>query len=202
MIKDMDPLFRRYLFILLIVCPYIIILGAVITSGGDWSSLPVRLCGLAGFISLCLGAILTFIRTNIRSLTGQPFLRIHHLLVLAGLVAITIHPLLIALRFQSAAVFIPDLSSLLSFLAQGGRVAIILIYIGFLAAIFRSALHGRWQMIHRLMYPAIILGVIHANLLGQDFLNPAVRWLCNLLAFLVIMTGVAGVVRRHRSGKR
>ncbi|PKL59640.1 MAG: hypothetical protein CVV33_06795 [Methanomicrobiales archaeon HGW-Methanomicrobiales-4] len=158
----------------------------------------LRFCGLFGFLSLSLGAIMNLLKKEIKTTLGQPFINVHHIFVLTGLVLITIHPVLFALSIRDFSVFIPDTSSVLSFLTNGGRVAIILIYIGFLAAVFRSALKGRWVQIHRFMYLALIFGVIHANLLGQDLSDPIIRILYNVLAGVVILTGILKMRHRHR----
>ncbi len=199
----MDLRLRRTLFLLILLAPYVIVSGIVISTGSEEpAGLLIRLCGLCGFIALSTGAILTILRDEIRTTLGQPFIRVHHIFVLAGLLLITLHPVLIALRFQNAAIFIPTFSSVTAFFQNGGRVAILLIYTGFLAAVFQAALKGRWLTIHRIMYPALILGIIHANFVGQDLENPVIRWLCNLMAILVIATGVMKAVQRYRRKSR
>jgi DMSO/TMAO reductase YedYZ heme-binding membrane subunit len=168
------------------------------THPNDILNTGIRFCGLFGFLSLSLGAIMNLLKKEIKTTLGQPFITIHHFFVLAGLVLITIHPVLFGLSIRDFSVFIPDTSSILSSLTNGGRIAIILIYIGFLAAVFRSALNGRWVQIHRVMYLALILGIIHANLLGQDLSDPIIRALYFLLAGAVIFTGIIKMRDRNR----
>lgn len=187
----MNPASRRFLFVILLICPYILVFGIIMnTHPDDAVYTGIRLCGLFGFLSLSIGAMMNLLKREIRTLLGHPFLRVHHLFVLTGLVLITMHPLLYALSARDISVFIPDITSLFLFLMNGGRVAIILIYIGFLAVIFKTALKGRWVQIHRVMYLALILGIIHANILGQDLTDPVIRILYNAIAGGVVLTGI------------
>lgn len=196
---SMNLFTRRCLFVLLLMSPYILVSGIIMnTHPGDVLNTGLRLCGLFGFLSLSLGACMNLLKKEIRTTLGQPFIHVHHIFVLTGLVLITIHPVLFALSISSFSVFIPVTSSVLSFLANGGRVAILLIYIGFLAAVFRSVLKGRWVQIHRIMYLALILGVIHANLLGEDLPDPVIRILYNGVAGVVILTGIIKMRHRHQ----
>ncbi|MFH0966165.1 MAG: hypothetical protein V1862_00570 [Methanobacteriota archaeon] len=195
----MSLLLRRSLFFILLLSPYILVFGIIMnTHLNDVLTTGLRFCGLFGFLSLSLGAIMNLLKKEIRTIFGQPFIHVHHIFVLTGLVLITVHPVLFALSIGDFSAFIPDTSSILSFLTNGGRVAIILIYIGFLAAVFQSAFRGRWVQIHRIMYLALILGVIHANLLGQDLSDPIIRILYNALAGAVIVTGILKMRHRHR----
>ena len=195
----MNLILRRSLFLILLISPYVLVLGIILsTHPSEILNTGLRICGLLGFLSLSMGVIMNLLKKEIKTILGQPFLNIHHVFVLTGLVLITIHPMLFALTVSDFSVFIPDTSSILSFLTNGGRVAIILIYIGFLAAIFRSALKGSWMQIHRIMYLALILGIIHANLLGQDLVDPVIRILYNALAGAVILTGFVKMRHRYR----
>jgi len=193
----MSLILRRALFIILLISPYLLVAGIIMsTHPSDLLYTGIRVCGLFGFLSLSLGVIMNLLKKGIKTTLGRPFITLHHLFTVSGLVLITVHPVLFALSIKDFSVFIPDTSSALSFLTNGGRVAIILIYIGFLAALFRSVLKGRWVQIHRVMYLALILGVIHANLLGQDLIDPVIRVLYNAFAGAVILTGL--VQMRHR----
>ena len=190
---------RRSLFIFLLMSPYILVFVVIMnTHPSDLLNTGLRFCGLFGFLSLSLGAIMNLLKKEIKVILGQPFINVHHIFVLTGLVLITIHPVLYALSIRDFSVFIPDTSSVLSFLTNGGRVAIILIYIGFIAAIFRSALKGRWVQIHRIVYLALILGIIHANLLGEDLPEPIIRIVYNAIAGVVILTGIIKMRKRYR----
>ena len=182
---------KRLFLIIILIIPYILTIGVILNSGtGDLAYTLLRSCGLLGFLSLSLGVMINLGKKEMKPLLGKPFIAIHHLLVLTGLVLITLHPVILAFLVSDLSVFIPDISSMPAFLTQGGRVAIVLIYIGFLAAVFRSALRGRWILIHRIMYPAFLLGIIHANLAGGDLSNPVIKIMYNGIAAGVIITGM------------
>jgi DMSO/TMAO reductase YedYZ heme-binding membrane subunit len=175
----------------------VLVVGIILNTGiPDPALAALRLSGLLGFLSLCLGAIIHLARKNIKSLFGRPFIKIHHLFVISGLILITIHPVILALAYANFSVFIPDTSSVSGFLTNGGRIALILIYIGFLASIFRSVLRGRWIEIHRIMYPALVLGIIHANLIGEDLADPIILVLFNGIAGVVLLAGIIKIFHR------
>jgi len=195
----MNSSFKRRLIIILLIIHYTAIIAVVMNTGiGDLTSGALRLCGLLGFLSLSLGAIITLLKSEIKRVLGKPFIKIHHVFVITGLVLITIHPVILALAVGNPFIFIPDTSSISAFLVNGGRIAIILIYAGLLAWIFRSTLKGRWVQIHRIMYGALLLGIIHANLLGEDFTNPLIRILYNCIAGTVLLTGLIKVEYWYR----
>ena len=195
----MNLIHTRTLILFLLISPYVLVCGIILgTHPTDIWYTGIRICGLWGFLSLSLGVMMNLCKKEMKTVFGQPFIAIHHVFVGAGLVLITLHPVLFALAVSDFSVFIPETSSVLSFFTHGGRVAIILIYIGFLAAIFRSALKGRWVQIHRIMYLALILGIIHANLLGEDLVDPVIRILYNVLAGAVIFTGIVKMRERSR----
>lgn len=185
--------------LVLFFVPVIIVSGQEIT----WSPYTVlRIAGLLGFISLSLGAILNLMKKQINNFFGKPFLKIHHYFAITGLVLITIHPALYVLLAQDLRVLVPDISSLYSFFSMGGRVAILFFYGAFLAGIFRMALTHRWRYIHLLVYPAIIIAAIHANLIGQTMTNLVVLLLINGLTGIVCITFVYTRLRRMKKKNR
>ena len=158
----------------------------------------IRLTALLGFISLALAAILNLNKKMVKKLFGKPFLKVHHYFAFTGLVLITVHPFLYAFLAQSYGVFIPVFSSVYEFLEYGGRVAFILIYIAFIAALLRSALKGRWKLIHVLMYPALIIAAFHANLIGQTMQSEIVAAIINGLTLMVVATLLLSALRYAR----
>jgi methionine sulfoxide reductase heme-binding subunit len=194
----MNLKFRRLLFIILLICPYFLVFGIIMnTHPGDSLNTALRFSGLFGFLSLSLGVIMNLLKKEIKSVIGQPFIIVHHIFVITGLILITIHPLSLALSFNDFSIFIPDTSSVYLFLLNGGRFAIFLIYLGFFAAVFRSVLKGRWIQIHRIVYLALILVIIHANLIGEDLFDPVIRVLFNVIAGIVIIAGLVKIRARH-----
>ncbi|MCL5877183.1 MAG: hypothetical protein M1540_05170 [Candidatus Bathyarchaeota archaeon] len=142
-------------------------------SSNPWN-LAVRLFALNGFIALSIATIMAALLKEITLFFKKPFTRIHHYFAAAGLVLITLHPITLAIRFLNPAVFVPNLNSLYDFLYFGGRPALILIFVAFVAVLLRRKMLRYWRWFHALMYVALFFGVVHANLSGTDFENPAI----------------------------
>jgi sulfoxide reductase heme-binding subunit YedZ len=159
----------------------------------------IRLAALLGLLSLSIAVIMTPFLPDIYRLFGRPFLKVHHLFAAAGLFFATLHPVLFAIALIDITVFIPLFGSLYDFLATGGRVALIALWIAFFAVLFRAAMPKYWRPVHALMYIVILLAVIHGDLIGTDFTNPFILLLFNCLALLAV--GVF-VVKRVQQSKR
>jgi methionine sulfoxide reductase heme-binding subunit len=144
---------------------------AFTVDGSNPWTLAVRLLALNGFIFLSIAAIMTAFLKEITLFLKKPFTRVHHYFAAAGLVLITLHPIVLAIRFSNPAVFLPNVESLYLFLYFGGRQALIVIYIAFAAVLLRRKMVTYWRPLHALMYLALFFGIIHANLSGTDFLN-------------------------------
>ncbi len=56
---------------------------------------------------------------------GRPFIKIHHLASVTGLVCITLHPILVAVDSRSAGVFLPRFDSVQVFLQLGGAAGVV-----------------------------------------------------------------------------
>ncbi len=102
--------------------------------------LGVRVTALMGYFCV-FGAIVTsaYLRQVVRWF-GRPFIKVHHILSITGLVLVTIHPLTVAWRALSLSVFVPAVDSWYRFLALGGRPAWYLLIVGTLAAILRGTI--------------------------------------------------------------
>jgi DMSO/TMAO reductase YedYZ heme-binding membrane subunit len=170
---------------------YLVVIWRVLSGGTDPWSLTIRLAALTGLLTLQLAAMMSPFLREIRKVLGSPFLAVHHRVALAGLVLITLHPVSVALRLGRADVFIPVTRSLDAFLMNGGRAALILVYVGALAAIFQGRLGKGWRPAHALLYIAIVLGTVHANLLGSDLSDPVLFVIVNGMTLLVLTAFLA-----------
>jgi len=142
----------------------------------------LRLFGLNGFIALSIAAILTAFLKEITLFLKKPFIKVHHYFAAAGLVLITLHPIMLAIQLLNPAVFLPNVESLYLFMYFGGRQALIIVYIAIGAVLLRRKIAAYWRWFHALMYLALFFGIIHANLSGTDFiLNPIVMVSLNIL---------------------
>jgi len=145
-------------------------------------NLSLRLFGLNGFIALSIAAILTAFLKEITLFLKKPFIKVHHYFAAAGLVLITLHPIMLAIQLLNPAVFLPNVESLYLFMYFGGRQALIIVYIAIGAVLLRRKIAAYWRWFHALMYLALFFGIIHANLSGTDFiLNPIVMVSLNIL---------------------
>lgn len=131
----------------------------------------LRLFALWGFLFLSIAVIITPFLKEITLYFKKPFLRIHHYFAALGLTLITLHPILLAIEFMNPGVFVPTVGSLEVFLRNGGRQALIIIYIAIVAVLLRRKMTNYWRPIHALMYVALFFGIVHANLIGRDFDN-------------------------------
>lgn len=158
----------------------------------------IRAMALLGYWAVFLAAFSSAYMRELFQLFGRPFIRVHHILSVAGLILITLHPLGVALRSSSVRVFLPDFSSVYAFTSLGGRPAWYLFGLASLAAVLRSRIKQRWRLLHYLNYAAFLLATAHATMIGTDFRSPIMRVIA--VAFAVVLAGVfvrKRVVRRR-----
>jgi len=99
-----------------------------------------------------------------------------------------LHPITLAIQLANPVVFLPNLNSLYLFLYFGGRQALIIIYIAFLAVLLRRKIMAYWRLFHALMYVALFFGIVHANLSGTDFGNWMILIIFNALFLAALAT--------------
>lgn len=145
----------------------------------------IRLAGLGGLALLAAGMIMSTWSREIYRSFGASFLRIHHLFALSGLILITLHPVLLAIRLMNISVFLPRFGSIQAAMNNAGRPALILLYIALAAVLFRRYTPTYWRVFHGLAWFALILGLVHGILIGTDTDNPLV------LAVFVVLGAVA-----------
>lgn len=158
----------------------------------------VRAFGLYGFLFICFSVLTTPFLKEITQMFGKPFIFIHHLLSLFGVVFITLHPIFNAVDSLSLSVFIPRFSSWSIFWILAGRPAFILMYIALVSAFLRKKMIKYWRYFHGLMYVVLFFGIIHANLIGTDFEYLGIKVLFNTL---FIFTIGAFIIKRYRTFK-
>ncbi|MBN1639772.1 MAG: hypothetical protein JXA09_00960 [Anaerolineae bacterium] len=174
----MKPKNTRYL-VLLGVVSLLITVGLIsldpLPSQGSASALLIRAAALWGYQAVFLSILSSLYLRELVRFFGRPFVKVHHVVAVGGLVLITVHPLTVALRAASAAVFLPRFDSFRVFLTLGGRVAWPLIVIATLAALFRRRLKVSWRFVHLLNYVAFLLASVHAALIGTTFVGQGIR---------------------------
>ncbi len=177
--------------LLLFIVVFILFL---LTPALDAFSFFVRLGALFGFTSMFIATTMSSFMVQLYKIFGKPFVKLHHIYSIFGLIMVTLHPVVYAISVMNILVFVPDVSSWLAFWELAGRPALIIIYIGALAAILRTKIKKYWRFFHYLNYVALIFAYFHGVLLpGTDFQNPGIFILFTIM--LVISIGTFGYKR-------
>lgn len=92
---------------------------------------------------------------------GRPFVQVHHILSVTGLVLVTLHPLAVAWDYGNLGVFVPVSDSWTDFIRWGGRPAWYLFVVASLVAVLRTSFRQKWRVIHTLNYLAFFLATVH-----------------------------------------
>ncbi|MFW9820039.1 MAG: hypothetical protein ACFFE5_10560 [Candidatus Thorarchaeota archaeon] len=153
----------------------------------------IRFGALFGFTSMFVATMMTPFVVQLYKIFGKPFVKIHHIYSVTGLLLITLHPLIYAVSVDNIAVFIPDFTSWYGFWSLGGRLALILVYIAIVGSLLRKKLIKSWRIIHTLNYIALILAYIHGVLIGEDFQNIGI--LITFTVMIILSFGVLGYKR-------
>jgi len=162
----------------------------------------IRIFGLFGYIGLAIATIMTPFLKQIGKVFGKPFLKIHHLFAIIGLSCITVHPVALAIKQMSLLVFLPSFASFYSFWALAGRPALILIYIAIVGVFLRKRMQKYWRGFHRLMYLALLFGIVHADLIGTDIKgNIALLLIFNILFVITQVTAFVKVYQKVQMKK-
>jgi methionine sulfoxide reductase heme-binding subunit len=146
----------------------------------------IRFAGLTGFVLLAVAAIMTPWSREIYRNFGTSFGKFHHIFAVSGLILITLHPVFLAIRLMTASVFLPRFSSIQEFLFLAGRPSLILLYIALAGILLRRYMPMYWRFFHALIWVALMLGIIHGDLIGTDMKNPVIFILFNGLAVIAV----------------
>ena len=131
-------------------------------------TLGIRLGALWGTLAMGIASLMSPFLAEIRRVFGSPFLRVHHLFAAVGLAAITLHPVLVAVRSSSLSVFLPVVPFLERYAPNAGRIALPLIYIAVVAALLRTRF-AEWRYFHLILYLALLLGLLHGVVFSDWF---------------------------------
>jgi predicted ferric reductase len=178
---------KGYLFLGIIVLLLFISVAVIVTNPSP-SPLTsgIRFAGLAGVVLLAVAAIMTPWSREIYRNFGTSFIPFHHIFAISGLILITLHPVFLAIRLMNASVFLPRFWPFDDFLTFAGRPSLILIYIAVAAILLRRNIPGYWRVFHAIIWIALILGIIHGDLIGTDMENPVIFILFNSLAVIAV----------------
>jgi hypothetical protein len=150
----------------------------------------IRATALVGHVAVFLTIVSSAYPRLMLRLFGRSFLKVHHWLAASGLILLTIHALGVALRVGSLSVFLPDFTSLRTFLTLGGRPAWFLLVAGAAAAVWHVALGRSWRALHALVYGAFVLGTAHGILIGTSFQLLGVQVVSVAMGLVVVATFV------------
>jgi predicted ferric reductase len=131
----------------------------------------VRFLGLYGFLFLAVATLITPFLAEVTRAFGKPFMKVHHAFSAFGIALITLHPVFNAVQRLSLTVFVPRFDSWDLFWKLAGRPALIILYVALVAVFLRRQIPRYWRPFHALMYVVLLFGIVHANLLGDDFAN-------------------------------
>ena len=137
---------------------------------GNLSYFFIHLFALYGLTSLCVATILTAFQKQLFRIFGRPFIQIHHIFSISGIVLLTIHPTIYAVQ-EGWRVFLPDFSSNFIFWYLAGRPALILIYIALIAVLLKKLIARYWRVFHWLNYIALVFGLVHGIMIGESLEN-------------------------------
>jgi hypothetical protein len=84
---------------------------ALSTLWDDSGELLVRLFALYGYMALAMTTAMTPFLVGITQAFGKPFLRVHHIFSIFGIVFTTLHPITLATRTLDITVFLPSFDS-------------------------------------------------------------------------------------------
>ena len=162
----------------------------------------IRGAALLGYLTIFVSIVSSLYMVPLVRFFGRPFVKVHHVASLTGLVAMLVHPLAIAASSGSLGVFVPKFDSLRVFLTLAGRVVWPLVAIAALAAWLRKPLGKNWRVVHYLNYLAFWLVTAHAILIGTNFQSWIMRGLAVVLALITIAVLIKKRLPKRLKGRR
>ncbi|MFW9987956.1 MAG: hypothetical protein ACFFC3_04815 [Candidatus Odinarchaeota archaeon] len=197
----MPPIKKQGIYIIAsILALYIVVfILFLLTPFSDVYNFFIRFGAIFGFLSMFIATMMTPFAVQLYKIFGKPFIKIHHIYSITGLILITLHPVAFAIFRSDISVFLPDFTSWYGFWSLGGRLALILIYIAVLGALLRKKLIKNWRLIHALNYIALFLAYVHGVLIGTDFQNAVILIIFTIM--IILSFGIL-IFKRYLSFKR
>ncbi|MFO7697234.1 MAG: hypothetical protein R6X16_08760 [Anaerolineae bacterium] len=179
-----------YLVVLVLTVIIAVVLLTSASTPGLYSV--ARGTALVGYQFVVLSVVSSaFVRPLVRTYR-KPFIKLHHWVSITGLVLLALHPLVLVIVTRSPSVLIAAYTSG-EFLRYAGSPALSALAIAAVAAILKSRIVKVWRYVHWLNYVALVLGTIHAILIGTSVATlPGLRWAFVLLA----VAGLAAFIKR------
>ena len=163
----------------------------------------VRIAALLGYFCVFTTIASSAYLIQIVKFFGRPFIKVHHVVAIAGLVLITVHPVMLAISGDRLFSFRLDPYGLKKLV---GQIAWPVIVIAALAALMRKRIGTNWRLVHYLNYIAFWLATVHANLIGSDLTGlkprPIVLRIISIAMALTLILVFVTVRRRTSKRKR
>jgi DMSO/TMAO reductase YedYZ heme-binding membrane subunit len=170
--------------------------------GGDAKRWVIRTAGLMGYFCVFAAILSSAYVVQLVRFFGRSFVKVHHAVSIAGLILISVHPLVVSISVLNHQVLMPSTQSWYSFFAYGGSVAWYLIGAAALIAAMRKRIGKPWKLLHALNYVAFWLATVHGWLVGTNVQGPVVRVIFALLALTVLWVLVQRRLADRRRKKR
>lgn len=132
-------------------------------------------------------------------LFGRMFIKVHHVMTVAALSFMILHPLFVLLGGYPLYYLLPDFTSLFNAFARNGPTALVLFAIASAAAVIRATIKHSWRQVHWLVYLAFVVVSVHAVLLGANLQTLIPRVIIGLMVISII---VVYVIKRLPKKKR
>jgi sulfoxide reductase heme-binding subunit YedZ len=187
----------------LILCGVVALLLTVGIVALDSLSTPldgvIRAGALMGYLGVFLAALSSNYMRELTRFFGRSFIKVHHIVSVTALIALTVHTIGVAWRAGSVSTFLPSFASWQLFFTLGGRPAFWILAVTSLTALFRTAIGKNWKVIHWLNYLVFILGTIHAQLIGPNFQHIGVRIVSGIMMLVLVGVFVWKRTRKQRA---
>ncbi len=192
---------RKTLYLIIVIAVALLWVVGTLLAGPSVavSTLVIRALALAGYFFIFLAILSSAYLRELVKAFGRPFIKIHHIVSITGLVAIGLHPVAVAIDYRSASVFAPSIGTLRETLAWLGRPAWYLLLIAALTAFLRTRVGNIWRAIHYVNYIAFLAATVHGNLMGGNFSYAVPRIISIVMAAIVI---AVFIWRRVQAAKR
>ncbi|MDT8285361.1 MAG: hypothetical protein RQ767_07515 [Thermovirgaceae bacterium] len=155
----------------------------------------IRAAGMMAYPASFLAIVTSAFPKEATSLSGESFLRVHHIFAFWGLTLMLVHAGATWASFGTPAVLVPQVGTLREFFLFGGRAALPLFILTAATAKFGRSIKF-WRKIHLLNYAAFILVTIHAVMIGTDFDSPPMRALAYMFAAVVLAVPIIRFFRK------
>ncbi len=168
-----------------------------VTQSPGPSEFALRFTGLWGFVFMAIAAIMVPYLKGIKTHFGLTSIKVHYIFSYLGLGLTFIHSILPAISRADIKALLPDFSSWSDFWSLGGgEIAFMLMVIAF-AGILLKPKFKSWRIIHCLMYPMLLLSLVHATMVGTSFKSIFILIACYGLFALVVLAFVLKRIRLY-----